>query len=945
MKVFVSPSGQKKAKRIRHAFGFITFLFLIALFLPVISSAQATIRVQGRVTTESDQPVARASITVKGTNAGTVSDDVGNFEIVAASNGILIISSVDYAAREVKINGQTNLGNIRLVSLEKTMGEVVVTGYGTQRKKDVTGSIVTVTGATLREVAAPNLIAQLKGRVAGVDIVSNSSTPGGGGQIRIRGNRSLATTQGQSDGLDQPLVILDGMPFSGSINDINPEDISNLEILKDASATAIYGSRGSGGVILVSTKRGRNGKAVLSYDAYYGVSKIAGFLRTFTGEEFAQFKLDAAQGVPPPNTGSTAYGMTPAEQAALAAGVSTDWQRLILRDGFTTSHQISVMGGNNTTQFSMGGGYYKEQGIVPKQRFERITLRLTLDHQVSRRLKVGINTINVMSYSNTPGGSGVLGGLVRLTPLASPYNPDGSVNLLPQVGSTDAAQVSPLTLLTKSDAILARNRRIRTFNSLYGEFNILTGLKYRLNIGLDYRNDQGAGYNGPLTWTNTATTFAQANANVNNAEAYTWTIENILTYDLVVQQKHRFNFTGLFSSQKDHNTISSFNGLGFPADYVQNSNLTLANSVTAVPGQNTFSERGLVSYMGRLNYAYDNRYLLTATIRRDGASVLSPGNQYFTYPAINVGWNVSNEAFMNSVPAISNLKFRGGWGKTSNQGIAPYTTLGLLSTSAYNFGQTTAGQQAAYLVTTLANNKLKWEYTAQINVGMDIGLLKNRITASVDWYRQRTKDILLNVLLPPSNGAGSTTLNLGQTEGRGLEIAVNSINVQTKTGFTWSTDLIYYFNREKITQLTTPAEKSNIANGWFVGQPLTVIYDLKKIGIWQTKDAALMATQTTPVQFAGQIRIEDLNGDHKIDAADRQILGNFQPRWEGGMTNRFAFKNVELTVVMYARMGMKVLVPYVTADGGAQGFPFFMQSRNNQVKVDYWTPTNPTDAF
>jgi TonB-linked SusC/RagA family outer membrane protein len=432
---------------------------------------------------------------------------------------------------------------------------------------------------------------------------------------------------------------------------------------------------------------------------------------------------------------------------------------------------------------------------------------------------------------------------------------------------------------------------------------------------------------------------------VNNAEAWTYEIQNLLYYDRTFAEKHKLGLTGLFEVTKDHFQSSGFNATGVPADYILSSNLNLANSVTAQNG--SFSESGLISYMGRANYAYDNRYLATATVRVDGSSTLSPGHQYFTYPAIGLGWVASNEKFLSNVAFISNLKVRGGWGISGNRNVSPYATLGLLSASTYNFGTTAAGNQAAYIVSSLPNHNLGWQSTSQWNAGLDFGLFKNRLTGAIDVYEQKTKDILLSVNLPGSNGASSTLKNLGKTKGNGLEISLSSINIQTRGGLTWSTDVNFYFNREEIVQLTTPNEKSNIGNGWFVGQPLTVIYDVKKIGIWQLEDSVkgTLAGQTSPKQYPGQIRVQDLNGDGKIDQNDRQILGNFQPKWEGGMTNRVAYKNFDLSIVIFARMGMKVVAPYLTADGGAQGYPFFLQSRVNQLKVDYWTRTNPTSAF
>ncbi len=346
--------------------------------------------------------------------------------------------------------------------------------------------------------------------------------------------------------------------------------------------------------------------------------------------------------------------------------------------------------------------------------------------------------------------------------------------------------------------------------------------------------------------------------------------------------------------------------------------------------------------MARVNYAFENRFLLTATVRTDGSSVLSTGNQYYTYPAFAVGWNMANEKFMDKASWVNNLKLRGGWGITSNQGINPYATLGALSTNAYNFGPGTAGQNIGYLVTSLANQNLKWQSTAETDIGLDFGILKNRITGTVDLYWQNTDNILLQESLPASNGAGSTIVNAGKTKGHGYEISISSINIQSPSGFTWSTDVNFSVDRNQIVQLQNPTLKQDIGNGWFVGQPISVIYDVKKIGIWQSKD---MAEAATFGQLPGQIRVQDQNGDGKINASDAVILGNYQPKWIGGMTNRFVYKNFDLSVVMYARIGQMVDVPYITSDGGAQGFDFFNNSRNNQIKTNYWTPTNSTNGF
>ncbi len=928
--------------------------------------AQDIVHVVGHIVSDSGQAISRATVAVKGTREGVTSDDNGNFEIAVPSNGTLVISSVGYISTTIKVAGRRSI-QIVLAASSGSLDQVIVVGYGTQKKSDVTGSVARVTGGTLAEVPEPNFINELQGRTAGVDIVSNTSAPGGGAQIRIRGNRSMATStvpispgavggnaNSVSDGLDQPLIVLDGIPFTGSINDIEPDNIASLDILKDASATAIYGSRGSGGVILITTKRGRVGKAQITYNGYYGISSVLKDLRVFNGKEYAQFKQDAAT-YNSATPGTSSYLLTAAEDSGLNAGVNTNWQKLIYRNAMTTSNNISVSGGNENTQFGLGGSYYDQDGIIPNQYFQRFSLRLTLDHKISSHLKIGVNTVNDLSYQNLPGGTGVTGSLMRLSPLDAPYNPNGTLNLYPLVGSIDATTyVNPLTLKTLSSEILNRTRRLQTFNSLYGEWYILPGLKYRMNIGLSYAQAYSGSYNGPETFVNSNTSLTSATAYVDNTETYTWVWENIVTYDKTFAEKHHLTVTGLYSAQKDHYQSSGFEGIGFPANSVLDANLSLASTLTADPNNpGTFYERGLISFMGRVNYAFNEKYLLTATVRRDGSSVLSPSNQYFTYPAFGLGWNVMNEDFMKNVDWISNLKLRGGWGITSNQGVAPYSTLGLLSTNTYNFGQASGGQVGTFLVTSLANTHLHWEQTAQTNLGIDYGFLQNRVFGTIDVYQQNTKDILLQQTLPASNGAGSVVNNLGKTTDHGIEINLTTVDIKPTTpgGFGLTTDFNFYLNREKVTQII-PGVTQDINDGWFVGQPLTVIYDVKKVGIWQTADSlsGKLQAQTSPSQLPGQIHVQDVSGptgkpDGKIDQNDRQVVGNFQPKWEGGFSATMNYMGFDLNFVIFARMGMKLVAPYVQTDGSSLGYDFFMQSRVNQLKVNYWTRSNPTNDF
>jgi TonB-linked SusC/RagA family outer membrane protein len=454
----------------------IAIIMLCGLLLGNLSaSAQSTVR--GKVTSDSGAPIDGATVSVKGTSNATVTDNKGDFSLTASKDAVLVITYVGYGAKEVRVGNNTNL-NITLSLSDKDLGEVVVIGYGTQKKKDVTGSTVTVKGETLNEVKAPNIFNQLQGRAPGVDIVSNSAQIGASGQIRIRGNRSIT-------GNNNPLVVVDGMVYGGNINDINPEYISSVDILKDASATAIYGSRGSNGVIIISTKRGSSRKPITTYNGYVGVVKPIVTYRLFNGTEYSKFKADAATGNSnTPN--SNLYALTPIEQTNLAAGVNTDWQDLLLTTGIRTSHDVSVRGGSDRTQYFFGLGYYKETGIITDQNLDRYSFSVNVDHRLSERIKVGFTSFNVFSPSNRI-GTNAYGSATRLGPLYKPYNADGTINFQPAIQQgVDFNQINPLTSIGNDDLIKAYQRRSQIQDNFYGELKITNDLKYKLTFGFGW---------------------------------------------------------------------------------------------------------------------------------------------------------------------------------------------------------------------------------------------------------------------------------------------------------------------------------------------------------------------------------------------------------------------------------------------------------------------------
>jgi len=926
----------------------LALLCQLFFFYAFAVNAQGTQRltVRGVIKNDSGQAITQASVVVKGQSGGVSSNDQGQFEISANSNAVLVISSVGYQNREVAVNGRASL-TIVMVKTSASLEQVVVVGYGTQRKRDVTGSIVSVSSKTLNEVPAANIGIGLQGRAAGLEIQRVGTTPGATPVIRIRGERSIL-------GSNDPLVVLDGIPYEGgTLNDINPQDIASIEILKDASATAIYGSRGANGVLLISTKKGRVGPARISFSNYAGINSVSKKYPVFNSQEYTTMRAAA-------NAASNAGYLNDVFEAAnLTKGVNTNWQDLLYKQGLTTDNGLTVSGGSaDGSYYSLGGGYYKETAVLPGQSLERYSLRATIDNKIGKRAKVGINTMN--NYSLLNGTQFVNGGSMFPIVAASPlYTPDSSgiLVLSPFGNTTDkTGNYNPVLLKNNNNSWVDLVKRFRTFNTLYGEYQFLPELKYRVNVGLSYRREEDDQFKGADTKL-TPSFFrpSQGNtASVNNIEEYGYTVENVLTYDKEFSGGHRLTFTGLYSVEQDrmHNTSVSKDSIN--ADFIQFYSLGLsnpsANTKAVLGGSET--TWGLLSYMGRINYSFLNRYLLTLTYRVDGSSRLAVGHKYHDYPALSTGWHISDEKFMQNVHFINDLKLRVGYGETSNQSINPYASLGNVTpynglttnnsaigaTTSYNYGPSTV--VTGYNLQSLPNSNLDWEYTRTTNIGLDYAVLGNRISGSVDYYNAHTRNILFNLSLPITSGVrGQYTSNIGEMSNKGFEFSLSTVNITGgASGFSWTTDLNVFWNRNKLLNLYSGFQQ-DLGNQLFVGQPITAIYDYKKVGIWQTAEAAKAASYGAQ---PGYIKFADLNNDGKIDPTDREVIGSGQAKWQGGITNRFAFKGFDLSFVIYARMG-GTLVSQVYQPYG--DYVAILNGIRNNVKVDYWTPTNPTNKF
>jgi TonB-linked SusC/RagA family outer membrane protein len=908
-------------------------LSLIIIFnLFALSSSAQTPTVKGRVVDETGQPVPGATVQVKGTSRAVSADSSGAFIIGVSTGEVLVFTSVGYAATEIKIAGTKAL-LVTINSAANALDQVVVVGYGTQRRKDVTGSVASVNETALKEVPADNIQGALQGKAAGLEIQTAGTTPGSDMQIRIRGIRSI-------NGSNAPLAILDGIPFDGSLTDINLNDVAPVDILKDASATAIYGSRGANGVILISTKKGRSGQALVSFSDYYGAGNVAWKYPVFNPTEY-----EAMGGI-----STYTLGYMPLEQKSIANGTSTNLQNLLYQTANKTDNNITISGGSaEGSVYSLGGGYYKETSVLPGQDFTRYSVRASIDTKVGKHIRVGLNTINNLTVTN---GSqfvkyGVMFPLLSLSPLM-PADTNGVIVQSPAGNPNDGLTYNPLYLRNNNNNWVDKVTRLRTFNSLYGEYEFMPGLKYRFNLGLTFTQEEDDQFQGQDTKANPS--FFRAGkgnmASVNNTPAWGYTAENIITYDKTIK-KNRFNFTGLYSIEEfnQHNAYVQKDSID--QDFIQFYNLGKASTTDPPVVSGSQLAWALISYMARFNYVYDNGYMLTITGRMDGSSRLANGHKWHEYPVASAGWNITNEHFMRNQKLFNNLKLRAGFGQTSNQSINPYQSLGNVSNSnnlggtgtgttiRYNYGPTVV---TGYNLLSLPNPNLDWEYTKTVNIGLDWGILKNRISGNIDYYHQHTDKILYSVTLPATSGvAGPYTTNVGQMQNWGMEFTVSSVNIQ-KGKFTWTTDLNLFFNRNKLLSLTNGVTQ-DVANQLFVGKSMTSIYDHQKLGIWQKGEAAQAAVYNS---LPGQLKLQDYNHDGVINASDEHVIGNGDAKLQGGMANRLSYKGFDFSFVMYARFGGLLISQihqptslYLTQLGGDR----------NQVKVDYWTPTNPTNWF
>lgn len=886
-----------------------------------VKVVQQSNKVTGNISDKSG-PMIGATVMEKGTRNGCVTDIDGNFSLNVKPGATLIISYLGYQTKNVVVGNQNN---IKIILEEKghSLNDVIVIGYGTQRKEAVTGSVANIKGDIIREVPGADITQALQGRIAGVEMTQYSSKPGASMQVRIRGTRSLTAS-------NDPLIVLDGIPFAGNLNDIDPNNIKNMDILKDASATAIYGSRGANGVIIITTYKGyQEMKPTVTYNAYVGAKTLFHRYPMMNAEEFTKLRNYANKYQY--GTDETAWGKDGA--------VDTDWQDLLFRTGLTTNQDVGVSGGSKTGSYNFGVSYYRDEAVIPLQNFNRYSVHAAIDQELGNWFKVGYTTNT--NYSVTNGSSLSLYNTLSATPISNPYNTDGSLKTRINMASDNQWVYTKESLDNLGDSYKDQTKAFGTYNNFYGEAKCpwLDGLKYRINIGLNYRHSDYGNYVGKGVFSDTANT--ESNATSRQQTTTNWTIENTLTYDHS-WGKHTINAVALYSAEQTTYQQTSMYGLDIPNDAFQYYNIGQASNITVDPANQIYYKAGLESVMGRLMYNYADKYMASFALRADASSRLAKGHQWHSYPAVSVGWNISKENFMRNLKWLDNLKLRIGYGETSNQSVSPYQTLGTLSTRTYNFGETNA---TGYYVSSLPNTELGWEYSKTWNFGVDFSLFNGRLSGTAEYYIENTEDLLMNVNLPSTSGVSSYMANIGKTRNKGFEFSLNGTILNNHNGWTWDVGVNFYTNKNELVELASGAT-SDESNWWFVGHPINVIYDYQKIGIWQTDEEASRKIAEQGGN-AGMIKIK-YNGTYNEDGTptraysseDRQIM-KVDPDWEGGFNTRLAYKNWDISLVgSYRHGGTLISTIY-----GAQGYLNMLSGRRNNIKVNYWTEDNPTNDY
>jgi len=884
------------------------------------------LKVTGTLTdAETGTALIGATVQIKGTTIGTSTDLDGTYSIIAPDgNATLVFSYIGYINQEIVVGNQSTI-NVSLEPDVQSLNEVVVVGYGAVKKMDLTGAVDQLQSKDIIRANPVQAARAIQGQVAGATVTKSSNKPGAPYNISIRGENTINNST-------QPLVVIDGL-MGGDINSINPNDIQSMDVLKDASSTAIYGARGANGVIIITTKKGFSGKPKVSYDSYVGMKVPAHMPRLMNTAEF--YKATFTDRVLEGSVGAT---FTAAETAAIQGNKTTDWVDLITDPALQTSQNLSVAGGNDKTTFRFSGGFLNENGNVLYTGFKRYNVNAGLESKLGERFKVGFTSYITYSDQNV-GSQESLRNAYRARPTGTVYfsdlsnpseNGDLDVNgLAVWMGINDKQVNNPLLDIDPKISKLQTTTAIAMANA-YAEVMLLKGLTFRSSISASYTGSRIGDFRGQWSKSQIG---AKPRAQADNTTQGNYTIDNILNYN-VESGKHKLNFTGLQSAFYQRNEAYSIFVRDLPYDsdwYALNTAATIGSIGSSL------TERSILSYMGRVNYTFNEKYLITLTGRSDGASQLAEGNKWAFFPSVAIGWRLADEGFIKNLNLFSNLKLRASYGQVGNAGVNPYSTQANLINTGYDFDGTAA---YGFAPQNLANKDLRWERSKELNVGIDFGFFKNRISGTFEMYNRKTEDLILNQKLPTVSGFTQVIANVGAIENKGIELTLNTANV-VSTDFTWSTSFAFTKNKNKLLELYGDGQLSDKGNNLFVGYPIRANFDYKFDGIWQTseKDQAALYKQVP-----GSVKVVDQNGDGIISSTnnidDRTYLGTQLPNWILGVTNRFKYKNLDFSFFTYYRNGTQYRNNTLAGTFGELGTRY-----NKLAGLDYWRIDNPSNTY
>lgn len=886
---------------------------------------QNTVKITGTVSDAQGEPIIGATVMEKGTTNGIITDVDGNFTLNVSPNQNLQISYVGYQTQEVAI-GTDRVFKITLKEDTELLDEVVVVGYGSMKKSDLTGAIASVKAETITAGGLNSAVGALQGNVAGVNIMRSNTKPGGGYDIKIRGLSSISKS-------NAPLIVVDGVP-GADLENINPDDIDKMDILKDASATAIYGSRGANGVIIVSTKRGKEGKPQINYSGYAGFRQYTNVPDMLEGDAWVQHVREAYRA-----TNNNVYKsdeeifQDASEYKAVQDHNYYDWLDAGSSNAFMTNHSLSVVGGTEIAQYALSGGYYSEDGMVDPQMYERYNIKASVDVKVTKKVKAGVSMYFTNSKKDT-GNSDLVQELLRMRPT---QHPNSLIDGKPIWAYTSNGRYNPL--ITEQNE-LNQTKKQDLLANVYLAVTPIEKLEIKSTFSPSISNQQVGQYRG--RWTNARKGSVDgATAWMRKSTSSNWVWDNIANYKWE-KDIHVLDIMGAFSMQK--NMYEELYGNVKDVKYRSlwyNLQGGAVNSLTS-----KFTQTTLMSYLARINYTLMDKYLFTVSGRYDGSSKLAKGHKWAFFPSAAVAWRINEEAFMKPLSWLSNLKLRLSYGQIGNDAVDAYGTLGTISGSVYTSLGT--NNVIGNLPSNLKNDKLTWEKTAEWNVGLDFGLFNNRLSGSIEYYNRLTTDLIMSSKIPTHLGYSTINDNVGSVRNQGIEVTLNSTNIQ-RPHFSWSTTFTLAYNKNEIVDLDYKEDlgvysnqleglEGDYSNLWIIGKPVDVLYNYQTLGVWQLDEAEEAKIYG---QRPGQFKVRDFDEDDQIDNdKDRFLDGQQTPTVTGGMTNNFKFHDFDLGFHLYWQLGGRDRNQFLVL--------WAMENNSDRfsvMDVDYWTPENPSNTM